>query len=533
MKKRTVVLLCGLGLTAMAQNAMAVDLLQVFQQALQSDETFQASVAQIQANKEGVPIARSYLLPQVSGIANGQRIFLSSRAGTPIPNSNLEFGVGHYAYNLGEYQVSLSQSVFDYALWAGLSQAKYISKASDAQYNASLQDLMTRTATAYFNVLSAEDNLRYVEAEKKAVFQQLDQARQQYKVGVIPITNVYQAQAEYDSLLSQEISAQNNLINQRENLRVITNVYYDDLASLKNKLPLVMPSPANPETWVQTAIAQNWSLISQRFTVAASQANVSIQRAGHLPTLTALATNTGINQHDEGPSGRQDTTENAIGLQLNLPIFQGGLVTSETKQAKYQYQNALANMEQTYRNVVDDTHTSYNDVVSGINQVRADMQSILSNASSLRSTIEGYKVGTQTMLDVLQAQENLYLAEQQYSTDQYNYINATIALKQAAGTLSLNDLQLINTWLSQRKDQSYSSLNINSIQQQAEKNYQETVKANADLGITPMQGNDVIKEINKMNASPDDNSMPQALPANSPAPIPASVNSPVSNAQGT
>lgn len=473
------------------------DLLDVFQQALQSDPTFKAQIAQIQSTKENVPIARSYLLPQLTTELNVNRNWLDNRTGVVInPITGATYGKGDFTYNYGQYQINLNQSVFDYALWAGVSVAKYFSKAADAQYTADLQDLMQRTSTAYFNVLSAEDQLRYVEAEKKAVYQQLDQAQQQYKVGVIPITNVYQAQAEYDSLLSQEIAAQNNLINQRENLRAITNVYYNDLASLKNRLPLIMPKPADPHLWVTTAVNQNWTLISLQYNSDAYHATIHQQAAGHLPTVSAYASNIGTKQ-SSGPGGQVDATQNQVGIQIAFPIYQGNLVNSETKQAKYNYQNALEQMEQSYRQVVDDTYTNYNNVVSGINQVKADKQSILSNASSLRSTIEGYKVGTQTMLDVLQAQQNLYQAEQQFSTDEYTYINATIALKEAAGTLSLNDLRIINTWLSKNNREAYSSLNIETIQQQAERNYNATLRANSALGID-VQEKDVIKAVKQM-----------------------------------
>lgn len=505
MKKALFAGLCGLGLVALSSPAFALtNLLQVFQQALLSDPSFQATVTNLEATKEGVPIARSYLFPQLTTQANGQRNWLTNRGGTPVPlpsGGTVTFGVGQYDFNYGQYQVNLTQSVFDYALWAGLSKAKYFSKSADAQYTAALQSLMATTATDYFNVLSAEDNLRYVEAEKKAVYQQLDQARQQYKVGVIAITNVYQAQAQYDSLLSQEIAAQNNVINQRENLRAVTGVYYNDLASLKSELPLIMPVPADPGMWVKTATGQNWTLISQQFNSAAYKANVHEQFAGHLPTVSAYASNIGT-KAGAGPGGVTNSTEDLVGVQVTFPVFQGGLVTSQTKQAQYQYQNALAQMMQTYRQVVDDTHTSYNDVVSGINQVRADKQSILSNSSSLKSTIEGYKVGTQTMLDVLQAQQNLYQAEQQFSTDEYSYINATIALKEAAGTLSLNDLRIINTWLSIKNKESYSSLNITTIQQQAERNYKATIKANTALGIDTSEKN-VIKAVNEMQEQTD------------------------------
>lgn len=503
---KSIVILACLGTQVPA--VASQDLIQVFNQALTNDPGFQATVAQLQSTKEGVAIARSYLLPQLTTQGNGQRNYLTTRAGTPvnIPGAGTTvFGVGQYDFNYGQYQINLSQSVFDYAMWAGLSKAKYFSKAADAQYTAALQQLMANTATSYFNVLSAEDNLRYIEAEKKATYQQLDQARQQYKVGVIPVTNVYQAQAEYDSLLSQEIAAQNNVINQRENLRAITGIYYNDLAVLKGNLPLISPLPANPSDWVMKAVDQNWSLIAQKLNAAAYQANIHQQFAGHLPTVSAYASNVGT-KAGLGPGGRVNQTQNVIGVQVNFPVFQGGLVSAQTQQAEYDYQNAFSTMQQTYRQVVDNTHTSYNDVVSGINQVRADRQSILSNASSLKSTIEGYKVGTQTMLDVLQAQQNLYQAEQQFSIDEYAYINATIALKQAAGTLSLRDLQIINAWLSKTKKTAYSSLNIQTIQAQAQRNYQATVKANKDLGIDTTETNmmKAVKDIQSQSLTGDD-----------------------------
>jgi len=519
MKKTGLASVCSLGLMLSASPAWAMqDLVQVFQQALQNDQTFQAQIATIQSTREGVPIARSYLLPQLTTAGTAQRTYLSNREGTVLPNGET-FGVGQFNYNSAQYVINLQQSVFDYALWAGLSAAKYFSKAADAQYTADLQNLIAQTGTAYFNVLSAEDNLRYVEAEKKAVYQQLDQARQQYKVGVIPITNVYQAQAQYDSLLSQEIAAQNNVINQRQNLQVITGVYYNDLASLKNKLPLIMPMPADPAKWVAIATQQNWLIISQKLNAAGFRENIHVQAAGNLPTVTAYGNSIGTKQ-GRGPGGKIDSTNNAIGLQLEFPVFQGGLVYANTKQAEYNYQNAVAQMGQTYREVVDNAYTSYNNVVSGINQVKADQQAVLSNSSSLRSTIEGYKVGTQTMLDVLQAQQNLYQAEQQFSTDQYSYINATIALKQAAGTLGLNDLLVINTWLSKSNRESYSSLNINTIQQQAERNYNATLKANAALGIN-VQQKDVLKAVTQTEAQikASDVTDPAAGSTSSPPPV--------------
>ena len=470
MNKKLTKALFSLGLITLSGNALAENLLQVFQQALAYDPTYQKANAQRLSTHEDIPISRSFLLPQFNALGYSQYNNQKEREGSSInlPSGPATFGQGTFNYNSNGYTLDLTQSIFDYAAWATLSEAKLSVKSADATYVAALQSLMQRTSEAYFNVLAAQDNLRYIEAEKKAIYQQLDQVTQQYKVGVVAITGVYQAQAAYDSIISQEISAANAVINQRENLRAITGKYYNSISSLEYN---------DPDKWVKTAIKQNWSLTAARYTAEAAKENVSVQRAGHLPVVDAYAEQDYL-KTGTTPSGQTNSTANAVGIQLELPVFQGGLVTAETKQAAYNYQASLDAMTETYRSVYNNTQQSYNNVVSGINQVKADRQAIVSNASSLRSTVEGFKVGTQTMLDVLQAQQDLYNAEREFSNDLYAYINATISLKEAAGTLSLKDLKQINGWLSLSRSE-YSSLNISTIQNQATQNFQRNIKDKA------------------------------------------------------
>ncbi|MAZ40168.1 MAG: hypothetical protein CMF49_08605 [Legionellales bacterium] len=476
MKKQLTKALFSLGLISIANNVWAENLLQVFQQALTHDPTYQKADAQRLSTHEDVPISRSFLLPQFNAIGYSQYNNQKERVGSTInlPEGPATFGAGTFNYNSNGYSLDLTQAVFDYAAWATLSESKLSVKSADASYVAALQSLMQRTSEAYFNVLAAQDNLRYIEAEKKAIYQQLDQVTQQYKVGVVAITGVYQAQAAYDSIISQEISAANDVINQRENLRTITGKYYNRLASLEYNIPLMLPKPADPNKWVETALKQNWSLTASRYTAQAAKENVSVQRAGHLPVVDAYAEQDNL-KTGTTPNGQTNSTANAVGIQLALPVFQGGLVTAQTKKASFDYQASLDAMTEVYRSVYNDTQQSYNNVVSGINQVKADRQAIVSNASSLRSTVEGFKVGTQTMLDVLQAQQDLYNAEREFSNDLYAYINATISLKEAAGTLSLKDLQQINGWLSQNRSE-YSSLNISTIQNQANQNFNRNLQ---------------------------------------------------------
>lgn len=535
-----------------APSLLADNLLDVFNQALKSDPTFQAAGANRSASNEGIPIAFSFLMPQFVTSANVQHNIQINRVGSGLPSTFNANGLqvntgplgrpGTFNFPSGGYNLNLSQTLFDYSAWASWKEARASSRASDATYTAALQDLMSRTAQAYFNVLQAQDDLRYIQAEKKAIYQQLDQVSQEYKVGLVAITSVYQAQAGYDSIISQEIAAQNNVINQRENLRAITGIYYNDLDGLRANIPLLMPNPSDPQVWVKTAGERNWSVIASRYTAQAAREQIQVQQGGHLPTVDAFAQQQ-LTKAGQSSTNRINNTQNAIGIELSLPVFQGGLVNAQTKQASYNYQGSLDQIEQTYRNAYNATEQSYNNVVAFLSQVKADSQAIVSNASSMRSTIESFRVGTETMLDVLNAQQNLYDAERQFSRDQYGYINATIALKAAAGILDYNDLVQINKILVATKA-NYSSLNIQSIQAQAQADYQQNIEQSNALisnsgGITPASpyavptkpAPYVLPPVNGTSSGLKPTQVSPPATVTKPVPIPATpTNAPSSNA---
>lgn len=425
------------------------DLLEVFAQALESDPTFKQAEATLLSQYQNVPITRALLLPQIATTANTAYNHNTNRvkpllpAGSPATKS-------HFNYNSQTYNLNLTQTLFDLNQWAAYQQSKTQVKATDASYASALQNLMVRTAKAYFNVLLAEDNLRYTEAEKRAVYQNLDQVREQYKVGLVSITGVYQAQASYDAILASEITARNTITNARENLRAITGIYYNALAGLKSDVPFVSLQPQLASEWVKLSEQYNWDLQAARFNAESAKQNIVIQRSLHFPTVNAFADSSYM-ETGRSPSGDQSNHASTVGVELNLPVFQGFLVSSLTKQASYNYQNFLSQMEQSYRSAINNTRQSYNNVTAGISKIKADRQTILSDTSAVASTQEGYKVGTQTMLDLLQQQQQLYQDQRQYASDQYDYINNLIALKLAAGTLQETDLAEINSWLSKEK----------------------------------------------------------------------------------
>lgn len=455
MKKRLAILLAT-AFTFATHNTFAANLIEVYQQALVSDPTFQAAQATLMANREALPINIAALLPSVAATGSftrehtNQEItgMVTGPTNNPnIPNTPSESSEDFYN-NSTIYNLSITQSIFNYSNWMKVKNAGAVVKQAEATFNAAAQNLMIQTATAYFNVLEAHESLQTLSAQRKALNEQLIQTEQRFKVGVIAITGVQQVKASYDSVVAQEIAAKNQLADTLEALRAITGTFYPNLAGLKKSMPLVSPHPADINRWVNVAAMQNYTLLAAEYAAEAAKDNIYIQASGHLPVVTA---NGGYNSDKEsdpfGDGQTQLTNTASAGVTVNLPIYQGGLITAQTRQASYLYAQSSAQMETTYRQTVSQTRESYLGVISGISKIKADRQAIISNETSLKATQAAYMVGTNTLVDVLTQQSNLYNSILTYTQDQYAYLISTLQLKQAAGTLSLRDLAIINAWL--------------------------------------------------------------------------------------
>lgn len=432
--------------TGFSFTASAADLLQVYNQALKSDPTFTKAEADWQTAKMNFPLALTG-----SGAA-GSGLF-PNLGGTVTYGSTYTHDLirrDSATFQPLTYNAALTQPIFDLQTWQQIAEASYEVKAATATYLAAAQSLMARTAIAYFEVLRYNDNLKFILAQKKEDMHQLDTAQQKFKVGLIAITGVYNAQASYDADVANEIGARNNLSNQLENLRAITGVGYTQLNSLIDELPLVIPAPNNIDAWVQTANAQNYQLKSDEFTMLQAQKNIDAIAAGHVPTIDALASFQDSSSGALQPGGlvAPAHTQNAAGLlQLNIPLVQGGYLIEATKQARYQYLSASDQLEIDHRAVVNQTRQAFLGVQSGISQIQADKEAILSAKNQLAATRAGYVVGTRTMVDVLQSVTSLTQAQQSWADDRYNYVEDIVRLKQQAGTLSPLDLAQLNRWL--------------------------------------------------------------------------------------
>lgn len=443
----------------------ASDLMDVYSHAVENDPKFKADYSQFLAKSEKLPQAWSSLLPKISLEAMINRNSQFVDAGRLQVNQR---------YNGNEWRLYANQDVFNFQAWQQVQQAGSAVKSALAGFNNSAQDLILRTATAYFEILFAQDTLSFSEAKKDANKRQFDQATQRFNVGVDAITSVYEAQAAYDQSVSEVIAAKNSLINKNQSLSKLTNHIYEYLSPIRNsRIPLIKPEPNNVDKWVETGLRQNYLLNSAKYEMQAARDNIKSQSAANWPVFSIRSSI--IDTHlDAGPdsagpadslfgdvfipSQRKITT---VSLNMNLPIFQGGLVASKTRQAKYEFQVSGQKLEKIYRDVIVGSNIAFNTIIDGISKVTADRQTIISQQNSLKSVSAQYEVGMRTMTDVVIAQRNLFRGQKQLASDQYYLIKAILNLKYQAGTLNVNDLEEINAWLETTRINSNASGNIN------------------------------------------------------------------------
>lgn len=423
-------LLAGMVAVLFGQPVGAEDLLQVYRQSMESDPALKAAAASRQASQEAKPQARALLLPSVGVTA--------SRGST--------FGVvgvstGSDGGNTHSYAIGLTQPVYDRASQVQQRLAEETIKQADTDFNNAQNDLILRVAQGYFGVLAAIDNLTFATAEKNAFARQLEQANRRFEVGLATITDVYDAQARFDGAVSSEIDAINKLANARELLRQLTGQDYAQLNLLSERMPLALPNPNDPEQWVRMALDNNLTLRSAGFGVEQARENIQLQKAGHYPSLDLNANRADVD------TAFTRTISSQVNLQLTIPLYSGGAVSSRSRQAAYNYEASRQNLENLQRDAVRTVRNAYRGQETSISQIKALDQTRVSTRSALEATQAGYEVGTRTIVDVLNAERNVYLAEREYAAARYSYIANFLVLKQAAGQLSEEDMVEINGWL--------------------------------------------------------------------------------------
>ncbi|MFZ0218990.1 MAG: TolC family outer membrane protein [Candidatus Aquirickettsiella sp.] len=419
----------------------AADLIDIYKAAVKSDPTYQAAVSSRLSQREAIPQSVAALLPNISAQANISNNYQNI---TQPPNAGQPNGISNFQSQ--GYNISIRQALINVNAWLAVKQANSTGKQADLTLAAAAQDLIFRVASAYFNILSAQDTLRFSQAEKAADSKQLNQAQKRVQVGLDALTSVYEAKAAYDKSLATEINAENTLRNNQEALRQLTGQTYSSIKTFAKNIPLKNPQPKNIERWIDAATQNNLKLMAARYGVEVSQEKIKMQASGHLPSLSLIGNYGKTNTFHNVPSSF-NTNGGTLGLQLDVPLFAGGTVSSKTRQAQYDFQTASANLDNIYRLLIINTRQKYNDVLADISKIKAEQQAIKSAQLSLDSTEESYKAGTRTIVDVLIAEKNLYDAKRTAASDQYNYLLDTLLLKQAAGSLNPDDLVQINQFL--------------------------------------------------------------------------------------
>ncbi len=437
--KKLLPILIGLSLSGFSTLSQAENLMQVYQQARLSNPELRKSAADRDAAFEKINEARSPLLPQLG-------------LGADYTYSNGYRDANGVNSNATSASLQLTQSIFDMSKWRALTLQEKSAGIQDVTYQTDQQTLILNTATAYFNVLNAIDVLSYTQAQKDAVYRQLDQTTQRFNVGLVAITDVQNARSQYDTVLANEVTARNNLDNAVEQLRQVTGNYYPELASL-NVDGFKTNKPQAVNALLKEAENRNLTLLQARLSQDLAREQIRLAQDGHLPTLD-LTASTGVS--DTSYNGSKTNTaqyddsnmgQNKIGLTFSLPIYQGGMVNSQVKQAQYNFVGASEQLESAHRSVVQTVRSSFNNINASISSINAYKQAVVSAQSSLDAMEAGYSVGTRTIVDVLDATTTLYNAKQQLANARYTYLINQLNVKSALGTLNEQDLVALNNTL--------------------------------------------------------------------------------------
>jgi outer membrane protein len=447
--------------------AQAQDLLQAYQLARAGDPQFAAAESSRLATKEGAVQARAALLPQLDGTASYTRSRSTGPAtqnfstvdedGNPIVQ-NIS-GDSSTTSNSRRLSVGGSQVLFDLGAFGRVRSQNALSHAADFTLESAGDTLVTRTSQAYFNVLVAIETLAAAEAQETALKKQFDFASKRLEVGLAPITDVHEARATYDSARANTIVTRNALEDAYQALAEITGQPATELKALPADFKPELPAERDADGWVAAAIDNNPALKAQELQVQASESDVGVARAGHLPTLNLTGsygkgTSWGENSFSSTnppfsntfPTGGESRGPQ-FGITLSVPIFSGGATQSRVRQAIAQRDVARDQLEQQKRALVRNTRNAYQTLVAGVSEVEARRLALVSAQSAYDASQVGLEVGTRTVIDVLINQQKLFDAQREYALSKYNFLQNRLLLEQAAGTLDVDDVADVNRLL--------------------------------------------------------------------------------------
>lgn len=409
--------------------AWATDLQDTYELAKQYDSTIKAAEFDYESAIERLPLARSAFRPQLNVALDLER--------TDQDNDDFR------TFDVMQLSLSLRQSLFNRENGAIVEQAKLGVRQAQAQLLAQQQNLILRTASTYFDVLRAQVEVEFSQSELEAIARQREQAERRFDVGLVPVTDVRSAQAQYDLAVAAEIAAQNRLENALEAMQVLTGRKPDALEQLAPDLPLTAPDPANGDAWVNLALEQNLDLVAARLAAETANAGVDSARGSRYPTLDLV----GVAQTVDHEKPNRDLDAGLLRLEVRMPLYTGGRIGSQVRQARADARSAEQNLLTQERNTAQQTRDAYRGVTGSIARVNALRQALVSTRKSAEATDAGFRAGTRTSVEVLSALRDVFRAESDYASARYDYIINFLSLKAAAGTLTDLDLEPINNFL--------------------------------------------------------------------------------------
>ena len=447
----------GTLLTA-APLASGESLLDIYEIALDNDAQLKAETSQYRADLELKTLALAPLLPQVRlGASRALRDSESTRLTiTEFQNGQVvidDVTNGSRTFT-NSYDINLNQTLFDLSAWFDWKAGNERSKQAEATLAAAQQNLIVRVSEAYFGVLRAQDNLLAAKAQERALARQLEQTRQRFNVGLIAITDVYEAEARYDLAGVTRIIEENNVAVARERLSVLTGQNHGQLLLLSDDFTPEVPTPSDRSAWVDFALANNYELAAVRFAEEVARQTAKSRQMGHAPTVSAQL---GYSESETDgtvtpPTAfnlppRSDGENESFQIRVDLPLYSGGAVSANRRRAAEQFNTARENRINLTRNTVTASRSLHMTVTSDVARVKARKQAIKSTQSALDATVAGYEVGTRNIVDVLNAQNAVFGAQRDYANSRYDYILNSMRLKENAGTLSPEDIAALESFL--------------------------------------------------------------------------------------
>lgn len=424
-----------------AGQAAAEDLVDIYNAAVDNDPVFRSQALTLRAEQEGPTSARADLLPDV-------RLFAAQGREDQEVNGAGAFGAeGSADFNSTQYGFSVTQPVYNKDRFIAYEQSKLRARAAETEFQQVRQDLILRVVDVYLGVLAARDNLELAVAERRAIFRQLELARSRLEVGLGTTTDLYDAQARFELAQAQEIRAQQALEDANQAMQELIGRRVETLDKLREDSPLDPPVPEDPAVWVQRSEQNNLDLISANLNEEISKREVSRQKAQRMPTLDLVLSHNMIDDDDSVGGGGVEQESTAARLELEIPIFQGGGISADSRAALYRYQAAQQDSESALRSATRSARSAYLDVTTSAREATALDQAVVASEQALESRQEGFEAGLNTNLDVLDAQRDLFQARRDYLRSRYQYITNTLELYNVAGELGLDDLETVNTWL--------------------------------------------------------------------------------------